>query len=302
MRGGLRRNFIRELCKREEYQQLQSAFIANPGPETFDTFMDHINDEIKSQLEGGDLEKLGSYSKQQLQKEVTEFTNFLYYGLRRNFIRELSGRPKYRELQSAFLANPGPETFDPFVDYINDEITPQLEGGDLEKLGSYSKQQLQKEFIEFTNFLYYDLAREDLPDVETCKELSTLERAPGGTPMTYYYRIDNHGTSYQPRYQLRLGPGAIGCMTTADYTEWDKAVINGVFNGNIRYAIPLSSRGARDESGAYVGPPVSSFTMPPAPSGGRRAKKTRRLAPKPSKPTTARHINGKRRNRKVLKH
>jgi len=237
-------------------------------------------------------------------------------GLRRNFLAELSRRPEYRELQSAFLANTGPETFDTFVGYINDTIRKEKEKSliddddleklgsyskqHLEKLGSYSKQQLQKEVIEFTNFLYYDLAREDLPDAETCKDVTTLERAPGGTPMTYYYRID--ALVAGPGYRLRLGPGSIGCMTTANYTAWNKAVINGVFNGNIRYAIPLSSRGARDESGAYVGPPVSSFTMPPAPpapSGGRRAKKTRRSAPKS---TTARHINGKRRNRKVLKH
>lgn len=230
-------------------------------------------------------------------------------GLRRNFLAELSERKEYEQLRSAFRENPGPETFDPFVGYINDAILKEkeeslIDDDDLEKLGSYSEKQLEKEVIEFINFLYYDLAREDLPDAETCsKDVTTLERAPGGTPMTYYYRIDNHGTSYQPRYQLRLRHGAIGCMTTANYTAWNKAVINGVFNEDIRRAIPLSSRGVRDESGAYVGPPVSSFTMPPAPSGGRRAKKTRRSAPKPSKPsTTARHINGKRRNRKVLKH
>jgi len=219
-------------------------------------------------------------------------------GLRRNFIKELSGRAEYRELQSAFLANPVQETFDPFVDYINDEIETRFEGDDLNKLESYFKQQLQKQITEFTDFLYYDLAREDLPDGDTCKEVSTLERAPGGTPMTYYYRIDARA----PGYRLRIGPGSIGCMTTADYTAWDKAVINGAFTGNIRLMISLSSTGARDDSGAFVGPPVSSFTMPQL-AGRRTRRSTRRLAPKPSKPsTTARHINGKRRNRKVLKH
>jgi hypothetical protein len=221
-------------------------------------------------------------------------------GLRRNFIKELSGRAEYRELQSAFLANPVQETFDPFVDYINDEIETRFEGDDLNKLESYFKQQLQKQITEFTDFLYYDLARDDLPDVDTCKEVSTLERAPGGTPMTYYYRID--ALVAGPGYKLRIGPGAIGCMTTADYTAWDKAVINGAFTGNIRLVISLSSTGARDDSGAFVGPPVSSFTMPQL-AGRRTRRSTRRLAPKPSKPsTTARHINGKRRNRKVLKH
>jgi hypothetical protein len=226
-------------------------------------------------------------------------------GLRRKLlVDEISNTDEYKRLQTAFDANPTPETFDPFMDFLNDEIEKRFEDGDLPKVRTYLRQklreQLQKQSQEYRDFLYYDLARDDLPDVDTCKEVSTLERAPGGTPMTYYYRID--ALVAGPGYKLRIGPGAIGCMTTADYTAWDKAVINGVFNGNVRYAIPLSSTGARDESGAYVGPPVSSFTMPQL-AGRRTRRSTRRLAPKPSKPsTTARHINGKRRNRKVLKH
>lgn len=226
-------------------------------------------------------------------------------GLRRKLlVDEISNTDEYKRLQTAFDANPTPETFDPFMDFLNDEIEKRFEDGDLPKVKTYLRQklreQLQKQSQEYRDFLYYDLAREDLPDAEACSlDVTSLERAPGGTPMTYYYRIDKR-TDGRPGYRLRVGPGSIGCMTTADYTAWNKAVINGAFTGNMRYIVELSREGARDESGAYVGPPVKSFTMPPAPpapSGGRRAKKTRRSAPRS---TTARHINGKRRNGKRL--
>jgi len=210
-------------------------------------------------------------------------------GLRRRLVEELKKKGEYLALVTAFYKNPTPENYDALLGYISDAIDPDLEEGDLEKLQTFIKQQLQEHALKFEDFVYYELSREDLPDAETCKDVMTLDRAPGGTPMTYYYRIDQAVDGYK----LRIGAGSIGCMTTANYTAWDKAVVTGAFDGNPYYGVTLSRTGARDETGAFVGPSVKTFSMPPAPSGGRRAKKTRRSA----KSTTTR----RRRNRLLHK-
>jgi len=213
--------------------------------------------------------------------------------LRADFARFKTDETYQRYISEA-VATPNDETMTTLMTYIFDTLP--LSESDVEKvrleLIRYEGPFTAADVYQILDFFYFILPDGEL-DLGHCIDVATREPPVPGTPMVLYRRV----VSRPEGFMMAEGSGSIGCMTEESYNNWDKVQIQSTG----RFGVPLDivSTGYRDAMGAYVGNRIRRFVFPapaPAPSAGGR---TRRSAPRS---TTARHINGKRRNRKVLKH
>ena len=211
--------------------------------------------------------------------------------LRADFARFKTDETYQRYIREA-VGSPSDETVTTLMTYIFNTL-PLLES-DVEKIRleliGYKEAFTAADVYQILDFLYFILPDGDL-DVGHCIDVTTDEPPAPGTPMVLYRRV----VSRPEGFMMAEGSGAIGCMTEESYSNWDKVQLQST--GRFGVPLDIQSIGYRDATGAYVGNRIRRFVFP-APAPGPAGRPTRRSAPRS---TTARHINGKRRNRKVLR-